>query len=93
MQSELTNAHLGLVVSRWLTIQSDLERIVNMQPSLQEILGLFETRMEHQVLALHWTAYFLTPANIGATTTVEQQNMVIEYLWNAHTDPAIQNHI
>jgi len=36
--------------------------------------------MERQALALHWTAYFLTLANIGATTTVEQQNLVIEYL-------------
>ena len=49
--------------------------------------------MQRQVLALHWTAYFLTPANIGVTTTVEQQNMVIEYLINAHSDPIMQNRV
>ena len=92
VQSESTDAHLGLVVSRWLTIRNHLERIVDQQPSLPDLLQLFAKRMDRQVLALHWTAYFLTPANVGVTTTVEQQNMVIEYLRNAHSDPIIQNH-
>jgi len=93
VESESTNAHLGLVVSRWLTIRNHLERIVDIQPSLPAILELFGKRMDRQVLALHWAAYFLTPTNIGVTTTVEQQNMVIEYLRNAHSDSIIQNRV
>jgi len=30
-------------------------------------------------------------SQIGLTTTVEQQNMVIEYLRSGHSDPIIQN--
>jgi len=49
--------------------------------------------MDRQVLALYWTAHFLTPGNIGVATTVKQQNIVIEYLGNGHSDPIIQNHV
>jgi len=91
VQSEFTNAHLELIVSYWLTIRNHLEHIVDLQPALPEILQLFKKQMGRQVLALHGTAYFLTPGNIGVATTVEQQNMIIEYLGNAHSDPIIQN--
>ena len=64
-----------------------------MQPAQPEILQLFKKRIDCQVLALHWIAYFLTPGNIGVATTVEQQNMVIKYLGNARTDPMIQNRV
>lgn len=82
-----------MVVSGWLTIRNHLERIINVQPAQPEILQLLKKRMDRQALALHWTAYFLTPGNIGVATTVEQQNMVIEYLGNAHSDPIIQNRV
>ena len=49
--------------------------------------------MDRQVLALHCTSYILTPGNIGVATTFEQQNIVIGYLRNAHSDHIIQNRV
>jgi len=45
VQSEFTNAHLGLIVSRWLTIRDYLELIVDLQPARPEILQLFKKRI------------------------------------------------
>ena len=68
-QSESDGAHIGYVVSRWMKIKDELERLYETGkfPQLASVLGpegeLLQ-QFEQQTSDIHWVAYYLDPQSI-----------------------------
>jgi hypothetical protein len=79
--SESDRARLSFVPQRWQTIQTHLHEAKELYPQAQEILDqVFLPRMQKQVIALHWAAFYLDPVNAGKPMTSACQQQIISFL-------------
>jgi hypothetical protein len=97
--SEAEKAHVGTVRKRWDEIRLHLESSLrfglfkaNPQAAAQ-ILPTFDRRRKVQSVALHTVAFFLDSANFAVHPSVEENNIVDEFLTDYGDDQARQEYI
>lgn len=68
IESEADTSHLGLIRTRWLSIQQHLKNCSAISmTSFEPILEKFDKRYKRQVVDIHHLAFWLCPANIPIT--------------------------
>jgi hypothetical protein len=97
--SEGEQAHVGMVRKRWDEIRLHLESSLRFglfktnQQAAARILPAFDRRRNVQSVALHTVAFFLDSANFAAHLSVEENNIVDEFLTEYGNDQARHQYI
>ena len=80
--SEGQDSHIGLVTSRWLTIEGRLRRLRSIGETKAPVAAILDDLWPHrfrkQVSGLHWTAFLLDPASIARPLDGYTQPLVME---------------
>lgn len=78
--SESETSHVNKVLPRWIEIREKLQQLISSDSKTQELVSLFDSRANRQLLPIHFVAYYLNPQHLQHYPSQSEQNLILQFI-------------